>query len=723
MARYTCVRQQDEFDCGPAAIATVALHYGLRVRIHELRRVCGTDRGGTNLLGLAEAAEQLGFTARAASGSYEAILDLPLPAIAHTNLEKGGHHYVVVHAINEREVVVADPRGEVETLSRAVFEARWTGYVLILVPESLDLRSALVQASPARRLLSLLRPHSGLLGESFVAAVLLAVLGLSTGYFVQILVDSVLVHGEWGLLNALGVGMLAITGFRVLFTVLRARLLIHVGRRVELSLAATYTRHLLNLPLTFFATRRVGEVLSRLSDVPKIRDAISGAAVSSAVDSILIVVSLAAMFAYDVRLALMGCAFAPLLVGALVFHHGAVRRLIRAKMEADAELLGRLTEDVSAIETVKTLGLERQRAEQAEDRLVGAVQAHFQLSEVGIKVEAVTTLFAGVATIAFLWYGGGRVIAGELSVGQLIFFYTLLGSMIGPLIRVTEMHPALQDALVAMDRLQEVLDEPAEERHSEGAAEFSVLKRGIEVDDVAFRYGSRENVLDGLKLRVEAGTTVGLVGESGAGKTTLLRLLMRFHEPTSGAIRFDDVDLRDLSLASLRAGIGVVSQEPTIFSGTLRENLLVARPGATPAELRAAVEAAGLAKVVDALPQRYETRLGERGASLSGGQRQRLAIARVLLKGANVVILDEATSQLDTDTEQALIRSLRRVLAGKTVICVAHRLSTVREADRIYVLGDGGVLEAGTHAELLQRDETYARLWRAQAGPALRRSA
>jgi ATP-binding cassette subfamily B protein len=401
-----------------------------------------------------------------------------------------------------------------------------------------------------------------------------------------------------------------------------------------------------------------------------------------------------------------------------MLHHPAARRLSQDAMESGAGLSAHLVEDVSGVETVKAFGAERARAEQGEDRLVKLALDLFSLQKLGLSINAVGMFVTALAGIVILWYGGHRVIAGALTIGQLLFFYTLLGYLLGPLERLASVNLKLQDALVAVDRLYQVLDVEVEKLGDARGKPFRGLRAGLELQGVHFRYGFRAPVLEEVDLRIPAGRTVAILGESGSGKSTLLKLLMGFYEPTEGRVLIDGVDLRDFDLESWRAGVALVSQDPFIFNGTLRDNIALGRPGASLEEVMEAARQAGLEEFIHSLPERYETVIGERGANLSGGQRQRLAIARALVRRPELLIFDEATSHLDTATERAIQESLQTVLAGKTVVLVAHRLSTVKEADLIYVLHRGRVVEEGTHRQLLAREGRYWALWRAQVGEA-----
>jgi ATP-binding cassette subfamily B protein len=435
---------------------------------------------------------------------------------------------------------------------------------------------------------------------------------------------------------------------------------------------------------------------------------------TAVVDGVLVLLLLAVLWGYDPRLATVTTIFVAFLVAAVMGQHRAARTWSNEAMERVARLSSHLIEDVSGVETIKAFGAESERSEECESRLVGFVQSIFGMEMLGLRMSAAASFVTAIAGLAILWYGGHRVIAGEMTIGQLLFFYSMLATLLAPLERLTAVNLKIQEALVASDRLSQIMDLAPEVTATTPKFALTGVHKAIELSQVGFRYGTRERVLAELDLRIPAGRSVAIVGESGSGKSTILKLLMGFYLPTEGRISVDGVDLRDVDLESLRSRIGLVAQDPFIFTGTICENIAIGRPSATLADVAAAARTARLDEFITALPDRYETIIGERGVNLSGGQRQRLAIARALLRRPDILIFDEATSHLDTATERAIQESLRTSLVGRTVVLVAHRLSTIREADLIYVLHQGRVVESGTHRQLMARVGRYGALWKSQ---------
>jgi ATP-binding cassette subfamily B protein len=498
-------------DCGAAVMAMIALHYRIPVGLQHLRDLTGTDRAGTNLMGLVRAAERIGLSAKGARGSYDSLAHIPLPAVAHVRNEEGLGHFVVLYRVRKDSVVMADPARGIETLACEEFCRRWTGNLLLVVPGQRLPRpgAGAARIRPWRRFLGLLAPQAPVLVEAFACALLMTMLGIATSSYIRHLVDSVLVRDERRLLNALGIGMVLIVLFRSLFGMLRQYLVAHVARKVELALVSGYTRHLLGLPLSFFEMRQVGEILSRVNDTYKVRMAISGTTLTAVVDGTLVTILLAVLWSYDTQLALVASVFVPVLVVGVLAHHPAAQRRSRRAMEDAERLYSHLAEDVAGVETFKAFGAERRRAGDMEGRLVEFVQSLFSLQKLGISMDTLGKTVTVLAGIVILWYGGHRVMDRALTTGELIFFYTLLGSLLEPLERLATVNLQLQDALVALDRQFQVLDLEVERLADDKKVAFRGVREAIELRGVGFRYGCRAAVLGGLDLRIPAGEDRG----------------------------------------------------------------------------------------------------------------------------------------------------------------------------------------------------------------------
>ncbi len=714
---YSCIKQKDGSDCGAAVLATVALHYDMKIGLQRMRDLAGTDKVGTTLKGIVTGAEKIGFSARAVKGPYEALSEIPLPAVMHWKMEEGFGHFVVLHKITKDKLIIADPGQGLREMTPEEFQKLWTSYVVLLVPDenfNPDKEKHTAQ-KPLGRFIQLLIPQKGFLAEAFFCAILFTLLGLSTSYFLQHLMDSVLPQGESQLLNALGIGMIILLVFRSLLGVLRQYLLVHVSRKIDLNLISGYSHHIMRQPMKFFEMRQVGEILSRVNDAANIREAISGTTLTMIVDATLVIISMVVMFIYDTNLAWVACAFIPVFLIAVWAHHPPTRRLSRNVMESSANLQSHLVENISGADTTKAFGAEKRRGDEADDRLVKVVQSIFRLQKLNVSMSTIGMFITGAAGIVILWVGGHRVIDRALTIGELMFFYSLLGYMLDPLQRLSTVNLSIQDALVAVDRVGEIMDMESEKLHEDTKADITEIKEGMELRDTHFAYGSRAEVLKKVNIKIPVGKTIAIVGESGCGKSTLLKLLPRFYDPTKGQVILDGTDLRDIRLSSLRSKVGLVSQDTFLFTGSIQENIAFGRTDATMDEVTAAAKSAGLAKFINELPERYETLLGERGANFSGGQRQRLAIARVLLTRPEIIVFDEATSHLDTETELVIQKSIEENLKGRTIVMVAHRLSTICNADLIYVMHEGEIVEQGTHSELLKVGGRYSKLWRVQA--------
>ncbi len=583
-------------------------------------------------------------------------------------------------------------------------------------------RRGRVELAPLRRLAAFTRPYLGWLAAGVGGVAVSGLIGLAFPLVVRQLLDAAFAPGA-----ALAAARAALDGAMLLlvvlivgqagFNFLRTYALGRVGEAVVADLRKAVFSHLMGLDVPFFAARKTGELVSRLTaDVATVQAAVSQALAQLVNQGITLVGGLVLLFVIEPRLTLVMLGVVPPVVVAAALFGRALRRVSGEFQDRLAGASADAEEAVNGVRVVKAFGAERTFS----DRYAGAIDATFGAALRRVRLRALfvpavlLAAFAGLGTV--LWYGGRLALAGQLTSGDLVAFLLLTTFVAGSLGTFTGLWAQLQEASGASRRVFEILDAHPELPVDPAPVRLADVRGDVALEGVGFRYPEREAAaLDDVSLAVGPGEVLALVGPSGAGKSTVLTLLLRFADPASGRVTLDGVDLRRLDPADLRRHVGYVPQETLLFSGSIAENLRLAKPAATDAELRAAAEAADADGFIRELPQGYDTQVGERGLRLSGGQRQRIAIARALLKDPRVLLLDEATSSLDGESEAAVQRALERLMAGRTTVVVAHRLSTVVGADRIAVLHAGRVVDVGTHAELMARGGLYRDLFASQA--------
>jgi ATP-binding cassette, subfamily C, bacteriocin exporter len=713
--RFPTVRQHDRWDCGAACLSAVARYYGLRVPLAVVRQFAGTDREGTSILGLKEAAVRIGFHASGVRSSQESLNRLVSPAVAHLGLANGADHFVVVCSTNGKSVRIMDPAvGRVITMPREEFLHLWTGTLLLLAPAS-PLEEGLNVPSARQRILSLLRPHRRVLLQALLGALLYTILGLSTAIYVQKIVDNVLPDGNGRLLNILSLFMVGLLVIQVYLGAARGVLMLRTGQCIDATLILGYYGHLLHLPQRFFDSMRVGEIISRVGDAVKIRAFINDIALDLVVNLLIVVLSLGMMLAYDWRIGAAVTLCIPLFGLVFAVANGMNRKVLRRAMEEGAELESELVGSITAIATVKRFGLEGGAASRIERRLVRLLRPLYDAGLSAIMALAATDAVARAAIIVVLWAGSMLVLRNSMTPGELMSFFTLVGYFTGPAAKLVGSNRALQEALIAGDRLYEIIDLPIQTHEQKLRVLPDPTTGELLFENVHFRYGSRPPIFVGLNLRLPAGATIGVVGESGSGKSTLMALAEGLYPLSAGRIALDGIDISRIHPDLMRTLISSVPQQIDLLPGNIIDNVAPGEPDPDILRMLRTCDELGLTQLIDELPQGFHTRLDQDGISLSGGQRQRLAIARALYRRPRVLLLDEATSGLDALSEAKVRRALEAFRSeGRTVVIITHRFSSVADADRIVVLEGGRVTGVGTHHELIGRENFYARLWRLQ---------
>lgn len=701
---FPSVLQLSETDCGAACLSMILRSFGKHVSINKLRDLANVSRDGSSLYSIAEAAERLGFESRGLKTSYDRLTKLELPAIGHWQ----GFHFVVIYEVKPDRVTLADPAIGLRKLSREEFEKNWTGYLLVLRPTA-KIEEIEESKSKSNRFLPLLKPYGRLLAEIFLASLLLQFFGLALPIFTQVIVDNVLVHKSTSMLNMLLVGMLLIGVFQTMTTALRYYLLAHTTRRIDMQMVVDFYKHVLSLPMRYFEERKVGDILKRFTENARIRDFLTGRVLGVALDCLMIFVYLALMSYYNVKLTVVAIIFIPGYVALTVLATPIFKRQYREAFEKGAEADSQIVESISGVAAIKTMASERSICWKLQGLIVKCLNVQFRSALSGMVTISIGNLLQTLNTIILFWYGARLVIGGELSIGQLVAFNVLVTSVTRPILSVVDLWREFQEVSIGFERLNDVFDAKPEEIEEQKRMRLPRISGHIRFENVTFRYPTRpdKNALQNVNLEVQPGQTVALVGRSGAGKTTFANLLLRLHEPNEGRILIDGHDLRHVSISSLRSQVGVVSQEIFLFSGTILENIAFGNLDASLEQVVGAAMLAGAHEFISELPLGYETKIGERGQSLSGGQKQRIAIARALFRKPRILIFDEATSALDTESEGAIQKNLDQILKDRTTLIIAHRLSTVRNADVIVVMDRGTVREVGNHYSLMEQKGIY----------------
>lgn len=716
MKKYYCIKQHDYKDCGCACLATICKTYGLKYPISKIREVAGTDKEGTSALGVIKAAEKLGFSAKGvkANKPEDIFGEIPLPAIAHVVIDNTMLHYVVIHKISEKEIIVADPAKGIIKYKPSDFFNIWTGILIILTPTS-DFKKGNEVKGVFTRFFELLKPQKGLLINIFLASILITIFGIIGSFYFKFLLDDVVPNNLKQSLTMFSIGFIVLAIFKVIMEAFRTQLLIHLGQKLDIPLMLGYYEHVINLPMNFFGTREVGEIISRFNDASNIRQAISGVALTMMIDVFMVLIGGGILYSQSPFL--FSLTIIPLvLYGIIVYSFKSnIEKANRETMERNSKLTSYLIESLNGIETIKAFNSEREVNLETEKRFIKFIKAIFKNECINNMQVSLKSLVQGIFAIAILWIGSIQVLNGKISFGELLTFNALLAYFLTPIENIINLQPTVQTALVAAERLSEILDLELEKSEQEDKKiKPKSLKGNIEFKNVDFRYGTRNLILKNINMTIKKGERIALVGESGSGKTTLAKLLLNFYQCEKGEILVNDYNLLDINVEALRDKIAYISQETFLFNGTILENLMLGNPYLTYEEVIDACEKAQIHDFINSLPLRYNTLVEENGSNFSGGQKQRLSIARAILRKPEILIMDEATSNLDSITEKAIERTIHKFSEGMTTIIIAHRLSTIMRCDNIYILEKGEIKEKGNHKELLEQQGRYYRLWKEQ---------
>lgn len=658
------------------------------------------------------AAKHLGLKAGVHRTQWSRLPGTPLPAMVKLR----DRRYVVLAKIEGDKALIQDPVLERPLIQlREEFESGWTGELLLFTKRAnlrlQDLRFDFTWFIPA------IVKYRKLLGEVFLASFFLQLFALLTPLFTQVVIDKVLVHKGFTTLHVLAIGMIALAMFDATLGGLRTYLFSHTTNRIDVGLGAQLFRHILGLPLAYFEARRVGDTVARVRELEHIRQFLTSNSVTVVLDVFFTFVFLVVMWLYSPMLCLIVMASLPLYTLLSMTITPAIRARLHEKFNRGADNQSFLVEAVSGIQTIKALAVEPPLLRAWEEQLAAYVRASFRATILITGASQIASCIQKITVVAVLWVGAYRVIDGDLSIGQLIAFNMLSAQVTGPLLRIVNLWQEFQQVGISVQRLGDVLNTQAEASCSANRTTLQPLRGQVAFEEISFRYRpDGSEVLRKVSFSVMPGQIIGIVGRSGSGKSTIAKLVQRLYVPERGRILVDGVDVAQVDPSSLRRQVGIVLQDNFLFNRSIRDNIALTDPGIEVEQVIQAAKLAGAHEFILELPEGYDTLVGEQGCSLSGGQRQRIAIARALVANPQILIFDEATSALDYESEAVIQRNMAQICNGRTVFIIAHRLSAVRPAHRIYVVEKGEIVEEGTHDDLIGKNGSYARLCRLQDG-------
>jgi subfamily B ATP-binding cassette protein HlyB/CyaB len=699
-------------DTGAAALAFLLQLIGLPAEAAELQHQAGRTRLEAD--DLLRIARRFPVKARFIASTPQRLARTPFPALARLN----DGAWVVVGAVGESKVLFQDVGAPApQALSLEAFAEGWDGHLLLVAR-----RAAL--DDPHQRFgigwfVSAMRKYHQPLTEVLISSFFAQLCALMAPLFFQVIIDKVFVHRGLSTLEVLSIGLVTLSVFEVLLGGIRTWLLAHTTNRIDVELGARLFRHLFSLPMAYFHSRRVGDTIARVRELENIRQFLTSSAITLSLDLFFAILFLGVLSIYSPMLTLIVAGALPCYVLLSVGLTPAFRERLNERFRRGAENQSFLVEAVSGAETVKSMAIEPVMQRAWEEQLAAYVRASFDVVTLNTIGSQTAAMINKVTVVLILFFGARLVIESKLTVGELVAFNMISSQLAAPVLRIAQLWQDFQQVRISVDRTGDILNSTPEP-NAAGRARPPAIKGHIRFEDVSFRYRiDAPPTLTDVDLNIPAGQILGIVGASGSGKSTLAKLVQRLYSPQSGRVFVDDVDLALADPAWLRRQIGVVLQESVLFNRSARDNIALVDPGLPMEPVIEAARLAGAHEFITALPEGYDTRIGERGASLSGGQRQRIAIARALIVNPRILIFDEATSALDYESEAAIQANMRRICAGRTVLLIAHRLSTLRDAHRIITIEQGRIIEDGSHGQLLRAGGRYATLWALQTAVAV----
>lgn len=712
------IKQHDITDCAAACLAMVCMYYKKEITITKLRDTLGTDIKGTTLLGLEDGSKRLGFDTKAIRVDKDGFKSkYTLPAIAHVITKEGLSHFVVIYKISKENVTILDPAKGKEKKTIDEFFETFDGVLLLLVPNNEFNPGKIKSEGILSKFIQLLLPQKLLFIYSIITSAILTVLGIGSAFFNKILMDEILPYGLKNQLNIFVIGFLVIAITQILLGAIRQHMLLYLSQKIDIPLLLGYFKHVYKLPMKFFASRKVGDILTRFSDAFTIKNILTSVSLSLIMDIVLATVSAVILYIMNQKLFVVILALTIISAALIYIFKSPYKKINLEQMEAGARLNSQIIESLKGIETLKVNVAEKKSIETLETEYIKNLRIAFKEGVLSNIQSSISGAVSTVGNLILMYIGARMIMNSEITLGSLMAFSTLSGYFMEPIGRLISLQLSIQEASISLKRISEIYEvEKEQDEDDMEKIKIDKIDGDIELNNVTFRYGSRSPVLKNVSIKIPSGKKVALVGESGSGKTTISKLLLRYYEPEEGKVSVNGFNIEELDLYNLRQNICYVPQNVELFSGSIKDNITLGRESASYEEVKSACKNAGCEDFIEKLPSKYGTFLEEAGGGLSGGEKQRIALARALIKKPNFLILDEATSNLDFISEARIFDTLFKKGKNITMLMIAHRLSTIRSCDIIYVMDKGEVVEVGNHESLLLKKGIYYKLYLSQVG-------